>query len=181
MGIGPGQIEVVLIERDLGEELGAGSKSFQVIELVFDEAVHGFDVALVGVSGGRDALMLALAEGGGEAGTGAVVLELADEFAAVIGLPSEVAEFDAAAGQMSLNAGREAGAGRSRAAGGEGQELQAAADLTGGILHAGQIAGLGLGPVVGNIVQILGIGRDLLKEAPEASLRPSPCQPHLGT
>ena len=64
----------MLIERGLGQELGAGSKGFLVIELVFDEAVNGFDVALVGMSGGRDALVLAVAEGGGEAGTGAAVV-----------------------------------------------------------------------------------------------------------
>ncbi len=65
---------------------------------------------------------------------------------------------------MELNAGREAGAGGSGAAGSKSQELQAAAHLTGGILHDGRIGGLGLGPVVGDIVQILGVGRDLLKE-----------------
>src|SRR5579884_2617699 len=103
------------MERDLGEELGAGSKGFQVIELVFDEAVNGFDVARVGVSGGRNALRLTVAEGGGEAGTD----------------------------QMSLNAGGEAGVGRSQAAGSEGQERQAAADLAGRVPNGGQMAGLG--------------------------------------
>ncbi len=143
MGIRANQVEVVLMERDLGEELGAGSKGFQVIELVFDEAVNGFDVARVGVSGGRNALRLTVAEGGGEAGTDAVVLDLAEEFAAIIGLPGQVTDFDAAAGQMSLNAGGEAGVGRSQAAGSEGQERQAAADLAGRVPNGGQMAGLG--------------------------------------
>src|SRR5579875_1531727 len=106
------------MERDLGEELGAGSKGVQVIELVFDEAVNGFDVARVGVSGGRNALRLTVAEGGGEAGTDAVVLDLAEEFAAIIGLPGQ-------------------------AAGSEGQERQAAADLAGRVPNGGQMAGLG--------------------------------------
>jgi hypothetical protein len=86
------------------------AKVFQVVALVFDEAVNSFDIARVSGSGGRNALMLTVAEGGGEAGTGSVVLELAEEFADVIGLPSEVAELDAATGQMRLNTGGEASA-----------------------------------------------------------------------
>ena len=50
--VGSGQVEVELIERRLGQEVGAILESFQVEELVFDEAVDGFDVALVGGSGG---------------------------------------------------------------------------------------------------------------------------------
>lgn len=149
MGIRPGQVEVVLIERRLSQELGARSKRFQVIELIFDEAVNGFDVARVGGSGGRDARMLAVTEGGGEAGAGAIFLKLADELAAVIGLPGEVTEFNAATGQVSLNAGGEAGAGGSGAAGGEGEERQAAAHFAGGVLNGGPIVGLGLRPVGG--------------------------------
>ena len=63
-------------------------------------------------------------------------MELTDEFVALIGLPSEVAEFDAAAGQVELNAGSQASAGRSGAAGSERQELQAAANFAGGSLDA---------------------------------------------
>ena len=166
MGIGPGHVEVVLIERGLGEELGARSKGFQIIELIFDEAVNGFDVALEGMSGGWDALMLAITEGGRETRARTVGLKLADEFAAVISLPSQMAEFDAASSQVSLNAGGEAGASGSGAVGSESQELQAAADLAGGVLNGGQVGGLGLGPIAGKVVQILGIGGDLLKEAP---------------
>ena len=101
MGIGPGEVEVELVESGLGQELGARSKRFQVVELVFDEAVNGFDIALIGMGGGRNALMLAVAESGREARARPVFLQLADELAAVIGLPGEVTEFDAAAGQVS--------------------------------------------------------------------------------
>jgi hypothetical protein len=59
---------------------------------------------------------------------------VADEFAAVIGLPGQVTQFDAAGGYMRL-------------------------DASGGQIER-------LGPVMGNIVQILGVGRDLLKERP---------------
>jgi hypothetical protein len=58
VGVGPGQVEVELIEGGFGEELSAGAEGFQVVELVFDEAMDGFDAALIGVGGGRDALVL---------------------------------------------------------------------------------------------------------------------------
>ena len=73
--------------------------------------MNGFDIALIGVSGGRDVLMLAVTESGGETGAGTITLQFADELGAVVGLPGQVTEFHAAAGQMSLNAGGEAGAG----------------------------------------------------------------------
>src|SRR3972149_6124257 len=70
VGVGSAAVEVELIEGSLGQELGAAGESFQVKELVFDEAVHGLDVTLVGVSGGRDAVVLGAEEGGGAGGTG---------------------------------------------------------------------------------------------------------------
>ena len=65
MGVGPSQVEVELIERGFGEEVGAAGESFQFVELALDEAVGGFDVALEGVGGGRNALMLGTEEGDG--------------------------------------------------------------------------------------------------------------------
>ena len=96
--IGSGQVEVELMERNLGQELGAAGESFQVEELIFDEAVDGFDVGLIGVGAGRDALVLGAEEGdgGGEVRARAVGLQLADELAAVVGLPGDVAPVDAA-------------------------------------------------------------------------------------
>src|SRR3970040_685444 len=69
--IGASQVEVELVEGSLGQELGAAGESFQVKELVFDEAVDGLDVTLVGVCGGRDANVWGAEEGdgAGEAGT----------------------------------------------------------------------------------------------------------------
>ena len=57
--------------------------------------MDGCDIALVGVSGGWDALVWGAA--GGDGAGEAVGLEFADELAAVIGLPGPVAESDAAA------------------------------------------------------------------------------------
>ena len=118
VGVGARQVEVELIEGSLGHELGAAAEGFQVEELILDEAVDGFDVALVGVGAGRDAVVLGavVGDGGGEVGAGAVGLQFPDKLAAVIGLPSEVAERDAATREVRLDALSEQGAGGGRAA-----------------------------------------------------------------
>jgi hypothetical protein len=43
------QVEVELIGLRLGEELTAAGEGFQIEELIFDQAVNGFDIALIGV------------------------------------------------------------------------------------------------------------------------------------
>ena len=58
------------------------------------------------------------------------------------------------------------GAGRSAAFLGEGPEQQAAANIAGGVLNHRQVQPAGLQPVAGDVVEILGIGTDLLKQRP---------------
>ena len=89
-----------------------------------------------------------------------------DELAAVVGLPDQVAERDTVASQMLLDAGGEDGAGSSAAPLREGEEEQAAADIAGGVLHDGESPSLCLGPEVGDIVEIFGVGTDLLEQSP---------------
>jgi len=48
--VGTDEIEIELIGVGLGEEVAAAGEVFQIEELVFFEAMHGFDVALIGVS-----------------------------------------------------------------------------------------------------------------------------------
>jgi hypothetical protein len=43
------QVEVELIGLRLGEEFTAAGEGFQIEELIFDQAVNGFDIALIGV------------------------------------------------------------------------------------------------------------------------------------
>ena len=111
----------------------------QVEELVLNEAMDSFDVALEGVSRRRDALVLRaeVSDRARKVRAGAVGLELADEFAAVVGLPSHVTQGDAAARQVALDALGEPLAGLGRALGSVSQELQAAADLAGRVLDGG--------------------------------------------
>jgi len=140
-----------------GEEVAAAGEVFQVEELVFFGAMHGFHVALIGVGGRWDAHMLAIAEGFGK---------VPFELAAVVGLPDQIAQRDAIAIQMLLDPGGENGAGRSAALLGEGPEEQTAADIAGGVLNDRQVESLGLQPVARNIVEILGIRADLLEQRP---------------
>jgi hypothetical protein len=113
VGVGASEIEIELVGVHFGEELAAAGEVFQIEELVFFQPMHGFHVALVGVRGGRDAHMLAVAES---------FWEIAFEFAAVISLPNQVAQRDAVAVQMPLDAGGEHRAGRSAARLREGPE-----------------------------------------------------------
>ena len=155
--VGSDEVEVELVDVDFGEEFSPASKVFQVEELVFFEAMNGFDVALVSVCGGRDAHVLAVTESLGK---------VAFKLAAVVGLPDEVAQRDSVAMQMLLNTNSEDRAGRGAAFFGEGPEQQSAANIAGGVLNGGQAEMLSLWPVAGDIVEILGIGADLLEERP---------------
>ena len=143
VGVGPGEIEVELVGVDLGQEVAAALEVFQIEELVFFETVDGFDVALESVSGRRNTDMLAVPESG---------RKIPFELAAVVGLPGQIAQRDAVATQMLLDARGEDGAGGSRTLFGEGPEQQAAAHIAGGVLDRGQAQSLSLGPVVGDIV-----------------------------
>ena len=55
VGVGADEVEVELIGKGLGEEITAAGERFQIEELIFDQAMHGFDIALVGMRSGRDA------------------------------------------------------------------------------------------------------------------------------
>lgn len=107
----PRQVEVELVGVDLGGELAATGKVFQIEELIFFEAVHGFHIALISVRGGLDARMLTITERFGE-----VALELA----AIVGLPNQITQRDALAIQLLLDAGSENAAGRRAASFSEG-------------------------------------------------------------
>jgi hypothetical protein len=101
--------------------------------------------------------MLAVAESFGK---------IALEFPAVIGLPDQIAEGDAVAIQMLLDAGGEDGVSRGAASIGEGPEERSTANIAGGVQDRGQSEPLGLQPVAQEVVEILGIGADLPELGP---------------
>lgn len=88
MGVGPYEVEVELVGVHFGEEVAATRELFQIEKLVFFEAVHRFHIALISVRGGWDAHMLAVAQGFGK---------IAFELTAVIRLPDQIAQRNAAA------------------------------------------------------------------------------------
>ena len=63
------EVEVMPVGGDFGPELGGAGEGFAIEELVFNEAVDGFDVALPGVVFGWDVTVVGAqgADGGGEA------------------------------------------------------------------------------------------------------------------
>ena len=78
----------------------------------------------------------------------ALAVEAANELAAVVGLPDQVAERDATALEMLLDAGGEDSAGGSGAALSEGPKQQTTAHVTGSVLDDGGGEGLRLRPVM---------------------------------
>jgi len=157
VGVGSCEVEVQLVGVDFGEELAAAAELFQVEKFIFFEAVHGFHVALIGVGGGRDEHMLAIAEGR---------REIAFELATIVGLPDQIAQRDAVAIQMLLNACGEDRTGGGTALLSEGPEQQAAAHFARGVLDGRQAELLSLRPVAWDIVEILRIRADLLEQRP---------------
>ncbi len=127
MGVGAHEVEVELIGVHLGQELSPAGERFQIEELIFFEAVHGFHVALVGVRGRRDAHVLAVAEGFGE---------IAFELATIVGLSDQIAQRDATTVQKLLNARSEDCAGRGATFFGESPEQQPAANFARGVLDS---------------------------------------------
>lgn len=59
MSIFPGDVEPIPVKGDLLPEVGSGSERRDVEELVFDQSVYGFDIALPGVGLYRDIVMFA--------------------------------------------------------------------------------------------------------------------------
>jgi len=160
VGVRTSQVEVELIGLSLGEEISAAGEQLQIKELIFDQTMHGFDIALVGVGSGRDAQMLTVAQSGGETRAMPLRIVTANEFAAVVGLPSQIAQIHAPTIQVLLNASRKDGAGCRRTLLSKGPEEQTAAHFPRRIFDQGQVQALGLGPELRNVTQILGIGGD---------------------
>src|SRR5882672_9226148 len=81
------EIEVMPVGGDLGPEVVGTGEGFAVEELVLDEAMDGFDIALPGVALGRDVAMRGTqgADGGGQA----LFVLIFEELTAVVGLPGE--------------------------------------------------------------------------------------------
>jgi hypothetical protein len=166
--IAAGDVEVEPVALSLGEEVAAIAKALPVEEFVLAEPVHGLHVAVVGVGGGRDE---GVAEamgfhGGLEAMQAAFAILATDVFGAVIGLKPHLLQTDAAGREvgddpLGEDASEAGGAGLGVV--GEGE---AGAHFPGGVLHQRQAQGLGLRPIAGDVVQVLGIMAELGEDGP---------------
>ena len=130
--------------------------------------MDGFDVALVGVGGGRDALMLGAEEsdGAGEAGAGAIGFEGADELAAVIGLPDEVGKSRPQRCRCDWMRWANRALAPAERWWAKARNCKPLRTSRAVYWTAGQAAGLHLGPIVRDIVEVLGVGGDLLAKPP---------------
>ena len=57
VGVRPRKIEIELVGLRFGEEFAAAGEGFQIEELIFDQTMYRFHIALIGVRGGRAALI----------------------------------------------------------------------------------------------------------------------------
>src|SRR5208282_6861901 len=131
-----------------------------------DEAVDRFDIALPGVTLGRDVTVVRTqgADGGGQTSLVLVFQELR----AVVGLPGQGGQIDAVAGEVNGELfGQERGVAFGEFIGVTG-EGGAGDGFAGGVLEAGQTEVGHLRPVMGNVLQILGVGGELAEELPVA-------------
>src|SRR5688572_21176480 len=162
--VGAYEVEVMPVGGDLAPEVGRSTEGFPIEELVLDEAVNRFDIALPGVALGRDVTMLGAegADGGGES----LLVLVFEELRAVVGLPGEGAQVDAVTGQVDGELFRqESGVALGEFIGVAGKG-GAGNDFTGGVLEAGQLEAGHLEPVMRDVLQILGISRELAEEFP---------------
>ena len=158
------EVEVRPVGVGFGKKLGGAAESLQVQELIFDEAMDRFDVALPGVAfGGYEAVIGSeQAHGGGQAALLLVFLELAS----IVGLPDQAGEIDAMKSQVGGELfGHEDGVTFGEFVG-VGGKAGAGDDFARCVLEAGQAVAHHLGPVVGDILQVFGVGGDLAKESP---------------
>lgn len=166
VGIGKCEVEVEVVESSFGQEVAAGGEAFQVKGVIFDEARDGFELTLKGVCWGRDADPLSLAEGWGETVALASAAFTSNELAAIIGLSDQFDQGDSEA----LDAGGEDLTGGSAVPLSEGEEKQAAAGLAGRVLDPGQVESLGRRQVKQDLIDVFGVGTNLL-EQPQVAWR----------
>jgi hypothetical protein len=96
--VGADEVEVVPVAGDLSPEVRRAGEGLAVKELIFDQAVNGFDIALPGVAfGGYVAVIGAQgADGGGQA----LLVLVLEELRTIVGLPDQGGEIQAVAGEV---------------------------------------------------------------------------------
>lgn len=146
-----------LVGGGFGKEISFGGKDLSIEEFGFDGVMDTFNIGVGIGAGGRVKAVLStegLLDGKVKA-LGSVVNGIAIEFAAQVGGDDDLVGIDAVA----LEVLEEAMDAEGRIGFGEfvtvGQELRAAGELANGVLEAGQAVVLHLGPIEGNIGEVL--------------------------
>jgi hypothetical protein len=164
--VGADQIKIMPVGGDLVPEVGGAGEGFTVEELILDEAMDGFDVALPGIAFRRDVTVIGpqSAHGRGQA----LFLFVFEELRAVIGLPDQACQIDTMAGQVNGKLfGQEGGVGFGQFVGIAG-EAGATNRFAGSILKAREFEAGHRKPVVRDVLKVFGIGRELAEELPAA-------------
>src|SRR5713101_3653078 len=93
-----GDVEPKIVSCGFGQKVSPRTEVFDFIELIFDQAVHGFDVGLPAVGARRDGVMTEAAHLSDRLSKSAIGfgLPVTDELAAIIGLEARVLELHAA-------------------------------------------------------------------------------------
>ena len=148
-----------LVGSDFGEEVGFGRKDLGVEQFGFNGVMDAFDIGVsVGASGRIEAMLGAegLLEGEMKAFR-PIVDGVAIELRSQVGGDDDLVRIDAVVLEVfeeTFNAEGGVGFGEFVTV---GQELGAAGEFTNGVLEAGQAVALHLGPVEGNVGEVLHI------------------------
>ena len=148
-----------LVRGSLGEEVGVGGEDLSIEQFGFDGVVNTFDIGIgIGTSGRVEAVFGAEGLLDGEVkALGAVVDGVAVKFRAQVGSDDGLASIDAMLLEVSeetLDAQGGVGFGEFVAV---GQELGATGQFADGVLEAGQAVALHLGPIEGDVGEVLHI------------------------
>lgn len=173
-GVLAGDIEPPVVDGGFVQEVNAAVEGFDLVELILDQAVDGFDVGLPAMGARRNEVVGTsgvVVDGAGEVAVVAGV-PATDELRSVVGLPAARVQPGSPVGQMSQQHLGEEGGAVDGPFLGVGDEHQAAGDIPGRVLDQRQMEAADLGVQLGDIVEVFGVQIDLLKKPPLGFDRP---------
>jgi len=164
VAVGTGVVDVAPVGAVLVPVLGGAVDVFTVEDLVLLLAMDGFDIALPRVGFGR-VVVLAAAQGALVAGLAPLVVVFED-LGAVVGLPLDLGEGAAVPRELGADPFSQVHGVAFGAFVGFAGEAEAADGFPVGVLEQGQAQAAHLGPVIGDVLAVLGVGADLLEQTP---------------
>jgi hypothetical protein len=143
---------------------------FEFEELDFDDVVEGLDICLPGVGAGWDGDMALTGDAldGKGIGAGLDSAGMSNVLGTVVGLPGGAGEIGAGFLERGIDVFGEEGGVDEGSFVGEAEEGEAGGDVARGVLEGGEAFELHLEIILGDVVEILRVVVDLLKEGPFA-------------